>query len=208
MKHSKSPPTKNNGFSLMEMIVVVGIMGMVATIILTNIPGVTTSVRVNSAASTIMSTIKEVRHKSTSVKEFKSSLFPSYGVYFDMNEPQKIVVYADCIIDDNNDGIINDNDTFIYIPTALDCNGESGFVEEIFLGSHVRINEIRSISEGSTVVETRMYLEYVRPEPSVWISESNGIILPVGKMELDLTDTAGRITKTISFWSTGQISIR
>jgi prepilin-type N-terminal cleavage/methylation domain-containing protein len=196
------------GFSLIELFTVIGIITIISTITLVNTSTFSAKARVEAAASQILDIMKEIRHNSVSVREFKNNLFPSYGVYFDINFPRRIIVYADCLIDDSGDNYIDDNDNFTYNPSSTNCGGENGFVKEIALNSHVRIKEMRSISFGVTNTESKFYLEYVRPEPTVWITDSSGNLLPAGKIEIDLIDTKEKFKKTIVFWTTGQFAIQ
>lgn len=199
---------ENRGISLIELIVVVGIIGIIASVVLVNVTSLGLQARVNAAANQILDVMKEARHDSVTIKEFKSNLFPSYGVYFDISTPRKIVVYADCVADDNKDNFLDNKDIFLFNPSATDCNGGNGFVKEINLDSNVRISEIRSISFGFTKTEPKLYLEFVRPEPTVWITLLDDTLLPAGKIEMDITDIQNKFKKTIIFWSSGQFAIK
>lgn len=199
---------KNQGISILELLVVVGIIGLIASVVLINVTSLGLQARVNAAANQILDVMKETRHDSITVKEFKSNLFPSYGVYFDISTPRKVVVYADCLADDNKDNFLDDKDIFLFNPSSTDCNGENGFVKEINLDSKVKISEIRSISFGSTKTEPKIHLEFVRPEPIIWVTLSDDTLLAAGKIEMDVTDIQNKFKKTIIFWSSGQFAIK
>ena len=201
---------KDNGLTLIELLVVIGMIVIILGIVVLNTVVLGNKVRIEAAANQILDIIKETRHNSVSAKEFKNNLFPSYGIYFDKAWPGSIIIYADCLIDDNNDETIGENDNFTYNPSSTDCSGENGLVKTITLDSRVRIDEIRlipSIGLGGGSIN-KVYLQYIRPEPTLWITDDRGDLLSAGKLEIDLIDRSGKFKKTIIFWSTGQSAIK
>jgi len=198
------------GFTLIELIIVVGIFVLLTGILLVRLPSLGTKTRVDAATNVLIQTVRKMYNDSISVRELEPGLFPSYGIFLDTNFPRRIIVYADCIADDNSDGIIDDRDLFTYRESSTDCNGKNGFVEEITLDSRVRIQEIRSILSRSLnipTVETEVHIEFLRPEPSVWMTNESGVVLPTGRVEIDITDIGGQFTKTIIIWISGKIEI-
>ena len=127
-------------------------------------------------------------------------------MYLDINYPRRIIIYADCVVDDNGDDYIDDKDKFYYDPSSTDCGGENGFVEEITLDKQVKIKEIRSYSGDSEKIEPKIYMEYVRPEPTFWVSNADLEVMTFKKIEIDISDIRERFKRTIIIWTTGQFA--
>ncbi|OHA12894.1 MAG: hypothetical protein A2909_02110 [Candidatus Tagabacteria bacterium RIFCSPLOWO2_01_FULL_39_11] len=201
---------KKRGFTIIELLVVISVITIISAIILVSVSTLGIKTKVDVAVNLIFDAMKEARHNSVSIKEFNSNLFPSYGVYLDQTAPRRIIIYADCVVDDDNNNYIDDNDNFDY--NQANCAG-SNFVKQIDLDSQVAIKEMRTLSCVTgvcvTTVEQKIYLEYVRPEPLVWITRDDGFsrsLLEPGKIEIDLEDTSGKFQKKIIIWSTGQFA--
>jgi len=82
--------TAKEGMTVAEMLVVIGIIVIIGSLILTSPNKLTTSARVDAGAIEVINALKKVRHDSVSIREFQTSLFPSYGLYIDMASPQKL----------------------------------------------------------------------------------------------------------------------
>lgn len=200
------------GFTLSEMLVTVAIMTFIITVVISNTHKLGLNAKVKAAAGLVVDTSKDTRSKAVSVKQFMGSLFPSYGIKFDTLNPTYIRVYADCVADDNGDRIINSLDTFAFVQTSNACSGTNGRVQDVFLPSGTRIRAIRSVYPVSgvmtSVAETKMDMLFLRPEPTVWIVNTAGALLPTGYFEVDVSDTANTYTKTVRFYSTGQFFLK
>lgn len=163
----------------------------------------------NSAVNEALEFVREARKNSSSVTELgNTGIFPSYGVYFDLSAPRRILMYADCKIDDNGDGIIDDRDNFVYNPSSTQCAGGNGYVKELSLDAAIAITDIQSVTTGLPVSESRVYIEYVRPEPTIWLSNTNGEVLSFGQIKIIFTESQRNTKKTITIWSTGHIETR
>jgi prepilin-type N-terminal cleavage/methylation domain-containing protein len=210
----------NKGLTFVELLVAVGIIALISAITLANTGVLSANSKTTAAATVIYDVMKKARHDSVAVKKFNGNLFPSYGVEFNTANPTKITVYADCLIDDTPDGLIDNNDEFWNDPLTNTCTG--GDVAEIItLPYNTKIKEIRSVSPGFNYpadgfvspplnqTETDVYMEFVRPEPTIWITlGANGPLLEAGRIEIDVADDAEKSTKTIFFHSTGQFEIK
>ncbi len=215
------------GLTLVELLVVIGIIALISSVVLASTGVLGANAKVTAAANTIYDTMKKARHDSISVKEFNGNNFPSYGVEFNMATPNEITVYADCIINDVDvptdvdPPIINEHDSFWNDPSVDTCTG-GDFVEDVVLPYATKIKEIRATSPAFPAAppvtsaipalnetESEVYMEFVRPEPTIWITlGEGGPLLQAGKIEIDVTDAAEKITKTIIFHSTGQFEIQ
>lgn len=218
------------GLTFVELLVVISIIGLISAITLANTGILSSNAKATAAANTIYDTMKKARHDSVAVRELNGNLFPSYGVEFNMSNPEKIIVYADCLINDKDDPsdvdppIINQRDEFWNDTSINTCagSGDADFVEEVLLPYNAKIKEIRSIAPAFPAAppvtldiparnqtETEVYMEFVRPEPTIWITlGADGPLLKAGRVEIDVVDAAERSKKTIIFHSTGQFEIK
>lgn len=198
---------KEGGFTLIELVVVVGIISMMSLLMLNNIPKISQSTYLNTAADEVVTLTKDIRQRSISIKEFHGGLFPSYGLYFDTTNPRQVTVYADCVADDSADNQLDNGDSFVYQPVTPTCGAPSDLVETHTLYRESKIDSIHTITSAGTVNETKAYVEFVRPEPSTWISKSDNSLLESGRVEVTLTDRNGEFKKTIVYWNNGHIEI-
>lgn len=206
--------THKKGFSFIELLVVIGIITVISSVALVSFGVLGGRTKLTAATNVVYDTAKKTRHNSISVKEFKTNLFPSYGIYFDMSFPEKIIVYADCITNDRDTAqeiaegrapIVNENDDFDY--DQANCAG-GNLVEEITLPYGAKIKEMRYISAfGPSGTQQKIFMEFLRPEPTIWITLEDGSLLPAGRIEIDITDATEKLSKTVIFRSTGQFSI-
>lgn len=206
--HSK----KSAGFSLTEILVVVGITTLMSALILARLPVLRMQTRVNTTAADIQRIIREARRRSTSIVEFRagSGMYPSYGVSFDSASPSQIILYADCVIDDNADGTIDSNDNFTFNPDPpYNCLGTNGLVQTVLLGTGVTIKAMRTFVSDpmSGTAQTKGAVEYLRPEPSIWISYGSGTLIGLGGLAIDIADATNTYKKTVVIWITGNIEI-
>lgn len=204
---------KRAGFSLAEIIVVVGIIMMMSALVLARLPALRMQTRVSASAANMKRVILDARRRSTSIVEFKagSNVFPSYGVYFDRAAPDKLTIFADCKLDDNGDTTINDQDYFSYNQSSSNCPApnSNGFVETVFLEQGITIKALRTFTSNPLfgTAQLKGAVEYLRPEPSIWISYGNGTLIGLGGLAIDIADATNTYKKTVVIWITGNIEI-
>ncbi|MDP2668717.1 MAG: type II secretion system protein [bacterium] len=202
---------KRAGFSLTEILIVVGIITLMSAMILARIPAIRMQARLSTTSSNIQRIIREAQRRSTSIVEFKagSGMYPSYGVFFDTASPAQIILYADCIIDDDGNGVVNNNDNFTFTQSSADCVGTNGLVKTELFEEGLMIKAVRifSVNPASGTPQTKGSVEYLRPEPSIWISDQNGTLIGSGGMAIDIADETNTYKKTIVIWITGNIEI-
>lgn len=208
------------GFTLIEIIIVIGIAVIITTITLASLPALNAQSRTKAGAETALRTVRDARNRSVAIAEFPigaaTPSFPSYGAFFTITSPQQITLYADCKLDDTGNNVIDHNDDFRFATSVCpDPPGPAtGLVENILLDSRVKIKEIRRIVPGATTItQQTAHVEFLRPEPSSWISTEGSpapptILLPLGRIEIDITDTNDTFTKTIVIWTTGHMEVK
>lgn len=196
----------------MEMLVAIAILTFIMAVVLSSTRRLTISSKVKAGAGVVIDTSKDTRSKAVSVKQYLGTLFPSYGLRFETASPTRIRVYADCVADDNGDKTVNNLDTFGFVQSSNQCSGTNGLVQDVQLTSGTRIRAIRSTYPVGGIMqtnaETKVELLFMRPEPTVWMVNSAGALIPTGYIEIDISDTANTFTKTVRYYSTGQFFIK
>jgi len=96
---NKGLSTGRQGFTLIELIVSVGIMITITTVILANYATFNKRIRLEGASQEIASVVREAQAYGVSKKITSVSGAVSYGVNFDINYPGRVIVFSD-----NDDG--------------------------------------------------------------------------------------------------------
>lgn len=212
------------GFTLLELLMAVAIMSIIAAIALVRTDLIQSDAEINSAGQQIVNMAKRARQQSISVAEYKG-IFPSYGLYFDINNPNEFIIYANCIPDDDFSGEVDHNDNFDYNSDGhLDCHNEinnaggsspgptqASKVEVIELENNAKITSIEVKVKDSTPDSglNSVSVNYLRPEPTVWITPDPQVgserVIPIGYTKITIRDRAGRFEKDIYFYTSALV---
>lgn len=88
----------NRGFSLIELVVTVGIIVIISTLILVNYPNLSEMHSIDRAARLVSIKIRDAETRAMSIKEDPTSStarFPAYGVHFDLSSPKNVMLFVD-----------------------------------------------------------------------------------------------------------------
>ncbi len=186
---------KKGGFTVLEMVIVLGIVTMISSVVLANYPAFNERLGVRRAAEDIASLIRQAQAYGLGVKEFGagSGIFPGYGIYFkryaSVGVPANFyILYADS------------NNNLIY-----DAPGEK--ISELSLQGAAVIDDICGDQKQATpgpCGKGNLYVEYLRPQPSVSLRTADGV--SYSDVEVKIKGPRGT-TKTIVIWISGQVSI-
>jgi prepilin-type N-terminal cleavage/methylation domain-containing protein len=147
------------GFSLVELLVVLGILSIMLAIGIANIPSIRAQANFSQTLSLVDQSSNEMRARAISIQEFKNDLYPGYGIAFDTtsNNNTRLLLYADCVLDNNNDGRLGEEDSFVYTPGLNDCNGGPQLVKTIQFPPGFSIREIRYVLSTHTTLSRKKY---------------------------------------------------
>jgi prepilin-type N-terminal cleavage/methylation domain-containing protein len=179
----------NSGFTLLEMIVVIGIMSLVTSLVLASYPGISETLGVSRAAEEIASSVRQTQAYGLGVKEFGtgSGIFPGYGLYFDKTAPASYIFFADA----------NNNKQY---------DGSSEKISEMLIQGNAVIDDLcvdqKQIPAGSCGI-ANFSAVYLRPAPQVSLTSGGS---PYSDAEIKIKGTRGT-TKTIILWQSGQVTV-
>ncbi len=179
---------KTGGFTALEMIVVVGIMALVATLILANISSFGDRLSVDRAAEEIASSVRQAQAFGLGVKEsgVGSGIFPGYGLYFQNTANNSYILFAD----KNNN---------------LQYSADEK-VSEFFLSNNVQIFNLCANQKQTPVGPcglADLTAIYLRPQPQVSLKAAGS---SYSDIEVKIRGARGTI-KTIVIWLSGQVTI-
>lgn len=105
------------GFSTLELIVVVGIVGMMSALVLTSYYRSGSLLVLENSASDFVSRVREAQAYAMAVRRHSSDVYPSWGLYVDKANPTRTILYADL----DKSGTYNTADTGTCGQAASEC---------------------------------------------------------------------------------------
>ena len=176
----------------MELIVVISIFSMITMSLVSNYHSSTKTLVLNTLARQIVTEIR--RTQTFAMGNVKaSSLFPSYGLYADMSNPNSLIFFVD----------LNGNHLY---------DGGAELAETIKFSnanyiSDLRVNMKKDPPNGTSV--TKLTIVFTRPYPEpAFIPTPIVSGAPYSDGEIILSGTGSSApTKTIVLWITGQLAV-
>lgn len=207
---------KNRGFTLIETLAVTAIIGIIVTILFINQRDFIQKSELRAAMTQLINTIEEVKSKNnasiTPADIAANGFFPSFGVQFTVGHGS-VTIFADCIPDDNDDGLVRVGDDFQYNSSTTECSGANGdLIKNVELINNTVIKEIitddLAFPTGTTAPSTITTLDilYLKPEPTVWytLNSNNSLVTSLGKATIVIENSAGD-TRSITLSSNAQV---
>lgn len=194
MDTSKKQPSRFflRGFSLVELLVAVGIFVVISTVILANHSRFNSSILLGSLAYDIALSIREAQVYGLSVKQFESAFQVGYGIRFAGNSSYVFFVdtNANRQYDDGVDSIVQSYSLGRGHSIARFCGVTSEMVERC--------------SDSPTPI-THLDIVFLRPDPDATMSSNEPGTYSTGRIVLS---APGESTRTVEVASTGQISVQ
>ncbi len=181
------------GFSLVELLVVVGIFVVITGVVLSNHTRFNSSVLLGNAAYDIALSVREAQVFGLSTRGTAGVFEVGYGVHF--ATPTSYLLFSD---GDRNHRYDSESGT----DTVLKTFGlQRGYVVVRYCG--VRSNGTEDCSDNGAALP-HLDIAFLRPNPDATITSANGILYSSAK--ITLRSGSGE-TRTVSVQSTGQIAV-
>lgn len=183
---------RNAGFTLVELMVTVGIMVLISTLVLVNNSAFGGTVNLRNLAYDVALTVRQAQVYGVSVKRFGSSFEAGYGVHFDMSDPGEFILFADAV---SVNGLYDVGE--IVAPPS-----------PYTFAQGYQITDIKAGAGGSECTGTSvgtLDIVFVRPEPDARIRANSGTTL-LEQGCVILTSPRGNRTAVL-VEATGQISV-
>ncbi|MFA6397729.1 MAG: prepilin-type N-terminal cleavage/methylation domain-containing protein [Candidatus Paceibacterota bacterium] len=207
LKQKNSKKGYNKGLTFLELIVVLGIFGTIATVVLANFGDFTSSVYLQNLSQDMALKIKQAQIDSLSGKggsmlfNPSAGLRPSYGVYFSTTNPTGFVYFKDL----NNNGAFDE-----------DCGngGNIECIDEISINANINGNNqgvidglcVKSLGDWTCPpVDDKLNITFRRPYSDALINSYYAN--PISTTAIVLKSSKGQ-KKAILVSSLGEISIR
>lgn len=185
----------NTGFTLAEMVVVLGIVALIGTVTITRYRDFENSALLTTLAQDIALSVREAQLFGISVRGVGGNFDAGYGIFFSLNAPTSYILFADTF-PANGDSVYGDSDIEVNVYT---------------LSNGYAITDIRQVGGPSNEEYEELHLVFRRPDPDseVMLKREGGVgyLNRTGStIEVDITSPGGDV-RTVRVSSTGQISI-
>lgn len=192
----------HRGFTLIEVVVVIGVMAIVSSLMLANFPRFNKQIAVEREASRLALSLRKAQSYALAVREFNATFnddpfcqsppvrFPGYGLFFELLVPTQYFIYGD----------VNCSKYYENAPIeeAAETINTEGKINLYLLKGYDA-----AVCSGGCELEELSVL-YVRPGPTILI-ESSGTGFNYAEIYLHSSDNA--VSKKVIVRSTGQVSI-
>ena len=210
---------KQSGVTLIELIVVIGIVGMVSSVLMFNYSNFSTNVSIRNLSQEVALSIRKSQTYATSVQGLSSggvSSYPSYGIVFSLESaagaflptPKRFISFAD--IPPGVGSLPNKK----YDSGGSICGnvtvGEE-CIEAITITSADTLVRIETDTTGPVASGT-IAITFRRPSPDAiicYIPAGESSCAPQIPSYVKLTfQSAKGLSRTVSVWNTGQINVQ
>jgi type II secretory pathway pseudopilin PulG len=196
---------KSAGFTLVELVVSIGIIVLISSMILFNAPKFNRTMALNRAAREVASTLRLAQARATQVRAVNGVFPTNYGVQFNTGSSgDEFILFSDselCPGGSNN-----------HYDVA--CAAEKDTATTFRLGGGIKISKLdgqslSAICDGSTIYSSLNVL-FFRPDPSIKVTCGPNKNIPTeGAFRIYVKSPDGELPeKEVHVWLTGQISVK
>ncbi|MEI6042006.1 MAG: prepilin-type N-terminal cleavage/methylation domain-containing protein [bacterium] len=206
-KNKQIVKLKNGGFTMIELIVVLGIFAVIMGAALFNQTGLNSSILITNLAYETALSVREAQTYGIGVRATASAnpnFNMGYGAYFDMGISNQVVVFGDA--DDNK------------VPRILESDGQPSEVQSMYQIQNQRGNKITGacVAHGtdpacmSLQSSEKLAIMFKRPNPEATfyvVDASLGVTQAVGPARIIVNNAEGTNCRAIVVEVTGQIRV-
>lgn len=196
----------NRGFSLIELMVVLGIFGLLSASVMSNYSEFSVRASLDNLTHLVAVSIRQAQVYGISVSQARSS-FKGYGMYFSvasLNDKKNFILFSDLDSDKLFDGAM-----------ASECTEMPECVTKTKITTGDTVSAIwakKNTDPANAVQLGEVHIVFTRPNPDAVMY---GKLLgsgdfeedPFADVEITLTSARGTYSKEVVIWSTGQVSV-
>lgn len=220
-------PIAQSGFTLLEMIIALGIVVLLSGITVESITKSRSQTALNQTAQELTLLLREVQQKGISVSAVQRlscasncDFYPAVGAQFNLATNNKVILFPDLPASNVTDPLSPGNLKYDQSSSGNTYNEQStSYYQEWKLNPRVVISAIRyddGSTNGADIIRGSnriLHVIYHRPDPTVYITYDNGNPIPNGTSPTNhvwiclKTTDGSNLARKIDIWKTGQISI-
>lgn len=187
---------KHKGFTLVEMLISVGIFAAISAIILANYPEFRSRSSLDNLTAQIAIIFREAQVYGISVREEGNSDFNiGYGVHVDIEDNTELIIFAD-----KDKDFLFDDDTDSVLETFELKGGET--IGELCAPSCVGDETQQPVLADSVTAV------FIRPNPDAYFSVNDTYDAGLPSFSLKVLNRSGSYWRYVEVYTTGQISVR
>ncbi|MFZ2151801.1 MAG: type II secretion system protein [Minisyncoccia bacterium] len=187
---------KHKGFTLVEMLISVGIFAAISAIILANYPEFRSRSSLDNLTAQIAIIFREAQVYGISVREEGNSDFNiGYGVHIDIEDNTELIIFAD-----KDKDFLFDDDTDSVLETFELKGGET--IGELCAPSCVGDETQQPVLADSVTAV------FIRPNPDTYFSVNDTYDAGLPSFSLKVLNRSGSYWRYVEVYTTGQISVR
>jgi prepilin-type N-terminal cleavage/methylation domain-containing protein len=191
-----TPDTLSSGFTLVELLVVTGIMALISGLVLANNTRFGGVAQLQNLTYDIALSIREAQIYGISVARFNNIYAPAYGMHFDSANPNAYVLFADVLSPQN--GVYD-------CPSPGTSNCELVRLSTIQSGYSITAL-CATVSGGSeSCAVSSLDISFERPEPDAYIRAAE--ISGINESARIIVSSPRGDEKVVSIEVNGQISV-
>ncbi len=197
----------NRGVTLVELVVVLGIIGILSTIVITSHATFNKTILLTNTAYDVALTIRSAETFGLGSRITKTAVANAgYGVHFDTSSPTSFILFADT---DSSSACHATPAQEATAPTAIPggCSYSSGeTVQSYVLGNGVTIAKLYSYVNNASTEAQQLDVVFARPNTQTFFSRNGSYSAPITKACIALTSQQGSFSY-IYIEQTGEVHV-
>lgn len=178
---------QSDGFTLVEVLVSLGIFAMLTGVVLSNYRGYNTNALFANSSEDIVLALRQAQVYGVGVKGAGTSFNVPYGVYFNTVNPNQVIIFADRGMTPDGKYVAVDDNPIIETINWVD----------VVTSSSIKCG-------GFTCGGTELSITFKRPNPDAMIRDGSGATFTNAEISI----TKGTKTSKVYISSAGQISLQ